>query len=1068
MWIVRLALERPYTFLVLALLLLILGPLAIFRTPTDIFPNINIPVVSVVWTYNGLQPDEMNGRITTIFGRAVSTTVDDIEHIESYDVAGMSVTKLFFHPNVNIEFSLSQVTSVAQTLLKVMPPGITPPLILSYNASTVPIIQLALSSPRLSEQELYDLGQNFIRTQLATVQGAALPFPYGGKMRQIQIDLNQQNMQTYGISPYDVNSAVANQNLILPSGTEKIGAYEYFVKLNASTQTVDALNDLPVKTVNNATIYLRDVGHVRDGFAPQTNIVTIDNKRAVLLTIQKTGNASTLDIISRIKQLMGSIKDSMPADLKMSMFGDQSVFVNAAITGVIHEGIIAACLTGLMILLFLGSLRSTFIITVSIPLSILTSIIVLSILGCTINIMTLGGLALAVGILVDDATVTIENINSHLHMGKDIKSAIMDGANQIATPAFVSTLCICIVFAPMFFLTGVAKYLFIPLAEAVVFAILASYFLSRTLVPTLASYLLSPSPSRNSKMLRANGKDTDLSKSPIETGLFAFFAKLQRSFEHRFEHLREHYRSLLEKVLHNNKAFIITFAIFVLGSILLFGPWLGSDFFPNVDAGQIKLHLRAHSGLRVEETAKFCDEINAFIRRIIPAQEMDSIVNNIGMPVSGLNLAYSNSAPIGPSDADLFITLKAKHKPTADYVRILRRELNKAYPDVIFSFLPADIISQILNFGLPSPIDIQVAGWNQNANRVFANALFERLRSVPGLVDTHIHQAFDYPLLKVDVDRVRSNQLGFTQSNVASSLLISLSGSFQTAPAFWLDPKNGVSYNVVTQTPQYAMTSLEDLKNIPITSLPTNIPKTSYSILGALADINRNTTAAVVSNYNIQPVVDIYASVQDRDLGSVGHDIKNILADMKNQVPKGANVVARGQMATREASFSGLYFGLLFSIVLVYLLIVVNFQSWLDAFIIILALPAALAGIVWMLFLCGTTLSVPALMGAVMCMGVATANSVLVVSFARERLAAGADSLAAALDAGSTRLRPVMMTALAMIIGMIPMALGLGDGGEQNAPLGRAVIGGLMFSTVATLFFVPVMFYKFKNFKRTI
>lgn len=1045
MWIVRIALEKPYTFIVLAILLFILGPLAILRTPTDILPDIGIPVISVVWGYTGMPPDEMSERITAIFERAVSTTVNDIEHIESQSLAGISITKLFFHPNVDIALSLSQVTAISQTMLRAMPAGASPPFILNYNASTIPVIQLALVSSKLSEQDLFDYGQNFIRTQLATVQGSALLFPYGGKQRQIQVDLNQKAMQTYGSSPYDVNYAIKNQNLILPAGTEKIGLYEYSVRLNASTQTADALNNLPVKTINGSTIYIRDVAHVRDGFAPQTNIVRINDVRAVLLSVQKTGNASTLNIINGVKNLITKIKESMPESMNLSIVDDQSVFVSAAIADVVHEGIMAAILTGLMILLFLGSWRSTLIIIISIPLSILASIIALSLLGQTINVMTLGGLALAVGILVDDATVTIENINSHLSMGKDIKSAILDGANQIAVPALVSTLCICIVFAPMFCLSGVAKFLFVPLAEAVIFAVLASYFLSRTLVPTLSQYWLTAHSSN------------EVPKHNYHF-LYSFLcslARFQQAFEHKFENLREHYHLLLEKTLCNSKIFIGAFMLFFLASILLLGPWLGSDFFPSVDSGQIKLHVRAHSGLRIEETARLCNDIDAIIRHTIPANELVSIVDNIGMPVSGINLAYSNSAPIGPSDADILVSLKQNHKPTANYVRILRRELNKNMPGVIFTFLPADIVGQILNFGLPAPIDVQVTGFKAAANRIFANELFERMRHVPGLVDVHIHQAFDYPLLQVNVDRSRSDQLGFTQYDVATNMLISLSGSFQTSPAFWLDPKNGVSYNVVTQTPQYVMASLEDLRNIPITGTSANNPP---SILGALANINRGATSAVESHYNVQPVIDIYASVQDRDLGAVSSDVHHIISAMSKDVPKGSSVVARGQMQTREISFTDLYIGLLFSIVLVYLLIVINFQSWLDPFIIILALPAALAGIVWMLFLSDTTLSVPALMGAIMCMGVATANSVLVISYARERMYAGIDPLSAALEAGYTRLRPVLMTALAMIIGMIPMALGFGEGGEQNAPLGRAVIGGLLFATVSTLFFIPAAF----------
>ena len=1005
MWIVRIALNRPYTFIVLALLLLILGPLALMRTPTDIFPNIGIPVVSVVWNYTGLSPDEMSKRITSNFERAVSTTVNDIEHIESQSLTGVSVIKLFFQPGVNVDMALSQVTAIAQTMLRNMPPGTTPPLVLSYNASTVPVIQLALSSAKLSEQELNDFGNNFIRTQLATVQGSALPYPYGGKSRQIQVDLDQHAMQAHGVSAQDVNSAIGAQNLILPAGTQKIGLYEYSVRLNGSPTAVEALNDLPVKTVNGATIYVRDVAHVRDGFAPQTNIVRVDGTRAVLMSIQKTGAASTLDIIAKVKRLMPKIREGMPDGLNINMLSDQSLFVDSAISGVIREGIIAAALTALMILLFLGSWRSTVIIAVSIPLSVLASILTLSMLGETINIMTLGGLALAVGILVDDATVAVENINWHLENGKEVEEAILDGAQQIAIPALVSTLCICIVFVPMFFLSGVAKFLFVPLAEAVVFAMLASYILSRTLVPTMAKYLLKPHQAHEERAPSTNK-----------------LQRFQRGFERGFERLRKRYHVMLHGALSHRGFFLSVFLGFLLLSVGLLAPFLGSDFFPSVDGGQIKLHVRAHSGLRVEETAKLCDEIDAIIRRVIPKEELDSVVDNIGMPISGINLSYSNSAPIGPSDADIMISLKEGHRPSAEYIRKLRKELNDAMPGVIFAFLPADIVSQILNFGLPAPVDVQVMGFNANANRLYVNQMFDRIRKVPGVVDARIQQAFDYPLLQVNVDRTRAGQLGITQRDVATNMLVSLSGSFQTSPTFWLNPKNGVSYSIVTQTPQYDLTSLDSLRNIPITGATSAKPQ----ILGAISTIERNSISAVESHYNVQPTIDIYTSIQDRDLGAVSADIHDIISDMAKTLPKGSSVVARGQMLTREASFTGLYSGLAFAIVLVYLLIVVNFQSWTDPFIIITALPAALAGIVWMLFLTHTTLSVPALTGAIMCMGVATANSILVVSFARERLHEGIDPFNAALEAGFTRLRPVLMTAMAMIIGMVPMALGLG------------------------------------------
>lgn len=1039
MWIVRIALARPYTFIVLALLLLILGPLTILRTPKDIFPNINIPVVSVLWTYAGLLPSEMSGRITATFERALTTTVNDIEHIESQSLFGVSVTKIFFHPSVEIGIALSQVTAIGQTMLKNLPPGTTPPQVLSYNASTVPILQLVLSSAKLSEQELNDLGNNFIRTQLAVVQGAALPYPYGGKVRQVQVDLNPQAMQAYGVSPQDINTAIGNQNLIIPSGTEKIGLYEYFVKLNASPIILEKLNDLPVKSIAGSVLYIHDVAHVRDGFAPQTNIVLFDGARAVLMSIQKTGAASTLDIIRQIKSLMPQVIAAMPAALNIKMFGDQSLFVQSAIDGVVREGAIAAILTGLMILLFVGSWRSTVIITISIPLAILASIIAFSSLGQTINIMTLGGLALAVGILVDDATVAIENINWNLEQGKEVETAILDGAQQIAIPALVSTLCICIVFVPMFFLQGVSHYLFVPLAEAVIFAMLASYFLSRTLVVTLAKYWL------RKRQMETTNLEEPKSNNP--------FVRIQLAFERQFHSLRENYRNLLEMLLVQRVPFIIGFLAVILASVLMIGPWLGSDFFPAVDAGQIKLHLRAPTGTRVEETAKICAEVGSVIRKVIPRSEVDSIVDNVGLPTSGINLSYSNSYPVGPADADILIALKPGHHPTADYVRQLRIELPQNFPGMSFSFLPADMVGQILNFGLPAPINIQVAGFNAEMNRHYAFNLLERVKHIPGIVDARIYQSNNYPQLDVDVDRSFAQELGLTQYNVASNMLISLSGSFQTTPTFWLDTKTGVSYPIVAQTPQYRLDSLQALQNIPLTSVGRKL-----QILGALSTIKRTFAPVVASDYNVQPVIDIFASVQDRDLGGVSHDINNILAATAKEVPKGTIVTARGQMQTQRTSFESLFAGLFFAIILVYFLIVVNFQSWVDPFIIITALPASIAGIAWMLFLTHTTLSVPALTGAIMCMGVATANSILVISFARERIEEGDDIISAALNAGYTRLRPVMMTALAMIIGMLPMAFGMGEGGEQNAPLGRAVIGGLLFATIATLFFVPAVF----------
>jgi len=1042
MWIVRIALERPYTFVVLALLLLIFGPLAIVAMPKDIFPTIGIPVISTVWSFSGLPPDQMADRITAGYERALTTTVNDIEHIESQSLNGVAVVKTFFQPSVNVDMAISQITAIAQTVLRSMPQGTTPPLVVSYNASSVPIVQLALSSPQLSEQELYDIGNNFIRTQLATVQGAALPFPYGGKTRQIQVDLDQKKLQALGLSASDVNTAIGNQNLIIPAGTEKIGAIEYNIKLNASPTDPTQLNDVPIRYVNGNPIYIRDVAHVRDGFAPQTNIVHMDGKRAMLMTVLKTGNASTLDIVSRVRSTIDKLRPSLPDSLDVQAIGDQSVFVRAAIDGVVREGCIAALLTGIMILVFLGSWRSTVIILVSIPLSVLSSIICLMALGQTINIMTLGGLALAVGILVDDATVAIENINWHLEQGKEVVQSILDGAQQIAIPALVSTLCICIVFIPMFFLSGVAKFLFVPMAEAVIFAMLASYLLSRTLIPTMAKYILKPHEAHYSE------------EHPEQNKPQGMFQRISFAFERSFDRFRHSYHGLLEAALNVRGLFIGIFMAFVVVSLLVLSPWLGSDFFPAVDAGQIKLHLRAPTGTRVEETAALCDNVDAAIRRIIPAKDISRIVDNIGLPNSGLNLSYSNSAPLGPEDADILISLKEEHRPIADDIRDLRVKLAQQMPGIKFAFLPADIVSQILNFGLPSPIDIQVVGNNLVANQQYISSLLRKISTIPGIVDARIQQAQDAPELRVIVDRSRAQELGLTQHDVASDMLISLSGSFQTSPTFWLDPKNGVSYNIVTQSPQYSLESLQDLNNIPITGALGAQPQ----VLGALATVQRGVGPAVISLYNVQPTLDLFAAVQDRDLGGASDDIRKVISDTKKDVPKASHVVLRGQTQTMDQSFKGLFFGLLGAIVLVYLLIVVNFQSWTDPFIIITALPGALAGIVWMLFMTHTPLSVPALTGAIMCMGVATANSILVVSFARERMNDGLTAFKAASEAGFSRLRPVMMTALAMIIGMVPMSLGLGEGGEQNAPLGRAVIGGLLFATFATLFFVPSVF----------
>ncbi len=1039
-WIVRVALSRPYTFIVLALLIAILGPLVYVNMRTDVFPDINVPVVSAVWTYNGMAPDDLSSRIVTYYERQLTTTVNDIEHIESQSLLGVGIVKIFFQPNVNINAAVSQVTALSQTVLKRLPPGITPPLILSYNASSVPILQLALSSKTLLDNQLFDISNNFIRPQLAEVEGAAIPSPYGGKNRQVQVDLDYKALRSKGLSPDDVINAIGKQNLILPAGVEKLDKFEYNVLLNASPLVLEDLNNLPIKAVNGAMVYVRDVAHVWDGFSPQENMVRVNGRHSVLTTIQKNGSASTLSIISHVKKLLPRIEAGAPPGLIVRLVGDQSIFVKGAIAGVIREGVIAAALTSLMILLFLGSWRSTIIVTISIPLAIMSAIVALSVTGQTINVMTLGGLALAVGILVDEATVTIESINWHLEHGKMVEEAILDGANQIVVPAFVSLLSICIVFIPMFFLTGVSKYLFIPLAEAVIFSMIASFILSRTLVPTMAKYLLRP------HVMHHEGEEHPApSRNP--------FVRFQHRFEAIFMVVRAKYRDLLLLALSHRRTFVMGFMGFVLLSFALV-PWLGENFFPAVDAGQIKLHIRAQTGTRIEETARLCDEIEREARQLIPVAEVKNIVDNIGLPVSGINLTYSNSSPIGPGDADILISLNEDHHPTADYVKLLRNKLKQDFPGVTFAFLPADIVSQILNFGLPAPIDVQVIGFNRDANRVYASKLMSRIKKVPGLVDLRIQQAFNQPELHVDVDRTLARQLGFSQRDVANSLLVSLSGSLQTQPNFWVNPDNKVSYPLVVQAPQFRMDTLNDLHNIPVTSSSGAQPQ----ILGALAKIYMGQGEAVVSHYDVQPTIDIFGSAQGRDLGDVARDIQKAMKETAKDVPKGSFVVMRGQIKAMNSAYSGLLFGLLGAIVLIYLLIVVNFQSWLDPFVIITALPAALAGIVWMLFATHTTLSVPALIGSIMCMGVATANSILVVSFARERLDNGDSGITAAMEAGFVRFRPVLMTALAMVIGMIPMALGLGDGGEQNAPLGRAVIGGLMFATTATLFFVPVVF----------
>jgi multidrug efflux pump subunit AcrB len=1037
MWIVRLALRRPYTFIVLAVLIVLLGLFTILRTPTDIFPAINIPVVSTIWSYTGLPPEDMANRILENAERYAQTTVNDIEHTESQSLQGIGVAKYFFQPNVNEDLSYAQITGVSQALLRQAPPGTTPPFILAYNASTVPILQLALESTTLSEATLFDLGNSVIRPGLATVQGASLPYPYGGKQRDVQVDIDPEALRSKGLSAVDVSNAIGLQNLIIPAGTEKIDDIEYNIKLNSSPLKPEELNDAPIRTVNGTVVFIRDVANVHDGSSPQTNLVRVAGHHAVLMSVLKTGSASTLRVIEDIKRLLPGIQKQLPEGFHVGLTGDQSLFVRAAVDGVVREGIIAAALTGLMILLFLSSWRSTLIITISIPLSVLASIICLSAIGETINIMTLGGLALAVGILVDDATVAIENINWHLEQGKEVEPAILDGAHQIAVPALVSTLCICVVFVPMFLLSGVSRFLFVPLAEAVVFAMLASYVLSRTLVPTLAMYWLQKHVPEH------------LAAPPSN-----FYQRFQRGFERRFAAFRDGYHELLGTALQHSLAFTLAFMVIGATAFLLL-PWLGSDFFPTVDAGQVRLHLRARSGTRLEETARLCDAVEARISQIIPPQDLDSLIDNIGVPYSGINLSYSTSAPVGPGDADIMIALRAdRHRPTAEYVRMLRAQLRDEFPGTTFAFLPSDIVNQILNFGLPAPLDVQVVGFNTDGNRSFANKLLAKLKSVPGAADLRIQQAFDYPQFNVDVNRTNASQVGLTQQEVANDVLISLSGSQQTAPTFWVDVKSGVQYNVTTQAPQYRLTSLQDLTSTPITTGNGG----SQQLLASLATVSRGVGPAVVSHYNGRPVIDIYGSVDGTDLGTVASAVRGIVDASRPELPRGSDLTIRGQMETMRTSFNGLAFGMIGAVVLIYLLIVVNFQSWLDPLIIISALPAALAGMVWMLFVTGTTISVPALIGAIMCLGVATANSILIVSFARERMDGGASAMAAALEAGFVRFRPVLMTALAMIIGMLPMSLGLGEGGEQNAPLGRAVIGGLMFATFATLLFVPVVF----------
>jgi len=1040
--IVRIALSRPYTFIVAALLILLIGTLAALRMPVDIFPSINIPIIGVAWQYQGLPPDQMAGRIITPFERALTTTVNDIEHIEANSYTTFGIVKIYFHPSVNIATANAQVTAISQTLLKQMPPGATPPLIVNYSASTVPIIQLALSGKGLTEQNLADLGMNFVRPRLVTVQGAGIPWPFGGKTPQVMFDLDTAALQSRGLTGLDVANALAAQNLNTPAGTEKIGDYEYTVNLNSAPSKIPELADLPIKSVGGAMVYMHDVAQVHNGNAVQVNVVHVDGNRSVLLSVFKNGSTSTLDIVGGIKKMLQVIRPSLPDELDIKPIADQSIFVRASIQGVIREGVIAAALTSLMILLFLSSWRSTLIVTTSIPLAILGAIGALSAIGETLNIMTLGGLALAVGILVDEATVTIESINYHLEQGKEVEAAIMDGASQIVVPAFVSLLCICIVFIPMFFLSGVARFLFVPMAESVMFAMVFSFLLSRTLVPTMAKYLL------RMRLAHAGGHGQDTGPLPSMNPLVRF----QRGFEARFAQLRASYHDLLALAIEHRRLFIGGFVGFIAASFLL-APFLGRNFFPQVDGGQMLLHVRAPVGMRIEETAARFADVEKAIREVIPPAEVAAVVDNIGTYLSSINTIYNNTGTIGESDGDIQISLNEGHAPTADYVNRLRDELPRRFPGMSFSFLPADIVSQILNFGAPAPIDLQIRGNDLGADYAYANKLLAQVRHIPGVADARIQQSAALPRFDVNIDRTRAQYTGVTAADVTNSLVVNLASSSQVAPVYWLNAKNGVTYPIAMQTPQYQVDSLSALQNLPI-----NASGAPTTVLGGIAEIRRTHGDAVISQYDISPMVEIYATTRGRDLGAVSNDIQKIVAQNDKDKPKGAIVALVGQTATMNSAYSGLLFGLLGAIVLVYFVVVINFQSWSDPFVIITALPAALAGIIWMLFATHTTLSVPALTGAIMCMGVATANSVLVISFAREKLTEIGDATQAALQAGFVRLRPVLMTALAMVIGMLPMALGLGEGGEQNAPLGRAVIGGLIFATVSTLFFVPVMF----------
>lgn len=1063
MWIVRLALRRPYTFVVAALVLLLLTPYVLLRTPTDIFPAINIPVISVIWQYAGLNAQEIEQRILYNHERSLSATVNDIEHIEANAFNGVGVIKVFLQPGASVDAGVAQITAIAQTILRQMPPGQTPPLVIRYNASTVPILQYAVSSRTLGEQELYDLSQNQIRVGLSTVLGASVPWPYGGKTRVVSVDLDLPALRAKNLSPQDVVNAISAQNLVYPSGSAKIGPTEYDVELNTSPRVLEELNDLPLRSTNGTTIFIRDVAQVRDGYQPQQNVVRQDGVRGALLTILKSGSASTLDVVQRVKEAMPRIRAGLPPDLDVKEFADQSLFVRAAIGGVAKEGVIAASLTALMILLFLGSWRSTVIIALSIPLSVLSSIAILSALGETINLMTLGGLALAVGILVDDATVEIENVHRQMALGKPLKQAILDGAQEIALPALVSTLCICIVFVPMFFLNGVAHYLFVPLAEAVVFAMLASYVLSRTLIPTLVMWFYKNVHHAGEHSSSAAPDDASLTggtmirrrETRLLPRLLAPLLAVQAAFEHRFARFRDGYRGLLAGLLTHRVAFGGVFLAFCAASALLV-PQLGQDFFPSVDAGQLRLHVRARSGTRIEETTRLVDQIEQAIREEIPEDELAGILDNIGIPSSGISLSYSNSGLIGTGDADILVSLREGHKPTPDYVKRLRLRLNAEFPGTMLYFLPADIVSQTLNFGLPAPFDIQVVGRDQVHNREVAAQLAAKIRQIPGAVDVRVQQPADQPKLRFAVDRTKAAEIGLSERDVATSVLLSLSGSGQVQPGYWLNPKVGIQYLVNVRAPERAMDSLAALNSIPVSA--SEAGEGNGQLFANLATMVRTNGAPVITHYNVQPVINVFGGVSGRDLGGVMRDLQPLLDAARKDLPRGSYLVVRGQAETMKSAFTQLGVGLLVAIALIYLLLVVNFQSWLDPFIIITALPGALAGVVWALFLTQTTLSVPALMGAIMSLGVATSNAVLVISFARDNLRHEADPVSAALNAGVSRLRPVLMTAFAMIIGMLPMSLGLGEGGEQNAPLGRAVIGGLVLATVATLLFVPVIF----------